>query len=145
MDEVELAGAAAERIRESVTSTGSLDAVYASLEAAVQTYASAGGSLDDVIPGGDDDELGFSRGQADGRTFWNRYADALRDDLCQPTGELHKTVSQGLATGGATVVTMLIAALGLPLVAAPIVAPIAGAMLALGVKAMCPDAPPETT
>lgn len=43
----------------------------------------------------------------------------------------------GLATSGATLVTMIITLLGLPIAAAPIVAPIAGSILGLGVKAFC--------
>ena len=127
----------AEAVCREVQAHRSLEPVYASLEDALREFEASGGSLDEVLPGGDDEALGFSRGKPDGSVFWQRYAEVLRSELCTQGAELNTVVTHGAATTGASLVTILIATLGLPLVAAPVVAPIAGALLALGVKAMC--------
>jgi hypothetical protein len=69
--------------------------------------------------------------------MWAAYAAVLHDELCKPKGTLHKQVQTGLATTGATLVTLIMTTLGLPPAAATIVAPIAGSILGLGVQAFC--------
>lgn len=137
MDPVEQAGVEAESVSRQVRQDGSLEPVYASLESALRDFAASGGSLDDVLPGGDEEALGFRRDQPDGQAFWSRYAEILRSELCTEGTELNTKVTRGIATTGASLVTVLMATLGLPLLAAPVIAPVAGAILALGVKAIC--------
>ena len=123
---------------------GDLEAVFDALERAYGDYIDAGGSPDEVIPGPAEVALGFRLRRPDGRSIWRAYADVIRQELCNPDGELHGKVGSGLQTSGATLVTLLIATLGLPLVAAPIVAPIAGSILGLGVDAFCRYTAPAT-
>lgn len=143
MEPVERAGLEAETVGHMVRQEGSLDPVYASLESAIRDFTASGGSLDDVLPGGDEEALGFRRDKPNGRDFWRRYADVLRSELCTDGADLNTQVTQGVATSGATLVTVIIATLGLPLVAAPVIAPIAGAILGLGVKAICGNPDPD--
>jgi hypothetical protein len=116
---------------------GDLTPVFDALERAYAGYIEAGGSPDEVIPGPAEVALGFRRKRPDGKTLWQTYADLIREELCDPKGELHDKVGTGLKTSGATLVTMLIAVLGLPLAAAPLIAPVAGSVLGLGVDAFC--------
>jgi hypothetical protein len=148
--EIEQAGSEAEAVAQAVTSSGTLDPVYAALEESLATYLDAGGSVDDVVPGGDPDGLGFGRRAGAGRSLWRRYVDVLHDEVCKPGGELNQVLSTGLASSGAGLVTAIIAVLGISAAAATVVAPIAGVMLALGLKAFCqedasaePEAPEE--
>jgi hypothetical protein len=116
---------------------GDLTPVFDALERAYADYVETGGVPDEVIPGPAEVALGFRRKRPDGKTLWQTYAEVVRDELCDPKGELHGAVGTGLKTSGATLVTMLIAVLGLPLAAAPLVAPVAGSILGLGVDAFC--------
>lgn len=138
-DEINQAGADAEAVAQAVRSNGTLDPVYSALEESLAAYLGSGGSVDDVIPGGGLEGLGFGRKSGTGRSLWQRYVDVLHDEVCKPGGELNQVLSAGLASSGAGLVTAIIALLGMPTEAAPVVAPIAGVMLALGLKAFCPQ------
>jgi len=137
MTTLEEAGCQAEAIAEDVTAAGSLEPAYKSLEMALAAYLSAGGSADDVVPGGDVEGLGFSRQEGSGRRLWERYVQVLREELCSPQAELHQQVRMALNAGGAGVVGAVLTALGVSVVAAGVIAPIAGVLLALGLKAFC--------
>lgn len=141
---IDRAGATAEAVAEAVQSSGTVDSAISTLENSLAAYLNGGGSVDEVVPGGDPDGLGFGRRAGTGRSLWDRYVDVLRDDVCGSGGELHKLLSQGLAASGATLVTTIIYVLGIPMGAAPVIAPIAGVMLALGLKAFCPADQGET-
>jgi hypothetical protein len=135
---LEEAGRLAERLGSEIQSrAGDLTPAFRELEAAVRHYQQEGGAVDEIMPGSPELALGFRRGQPDGKSIWSAYADVLRDDVCRADGDLHRQLTQGAAATGASVVTLLLGALGLPLVAAPIMAPMAGSLLALGVKAFC--------
>jgi hypothetical protein len=75
--EIEQAGSEAEAVAQAVTSSGSLDPVYAALEESLAAYLAAGGSVDDVVPGGDSDGLGFGRRSGTGQSLWRRYVNVL--------------------------------------------------------------------
>ena len=137
---IDLAGAEAESVAQAVKATRELDPAIAALENSLAAYLNGGGSVDDVVPGGDPDGLGFGRKSGTGWALWNRYVEVLRDEICTPSGELHQVLTAGIATSGAALVTSIIALLGISAAAAPVIAPIAGVMLALGVKAFCPPA-----
>jgi len=140
--EIEQAGSEAEAVAQAVRSSGTLDPVYAALEESLAAYLDAGGSVDDVVPGGDPDGLGFGRRSGTGRSLWRRYVDVLHDEVCKPGGELNQVLSTGLASSGAGLVTAIIIVLGISAAAATVVAPIAGVMLALGLKAFCQEDTP---
>ncbi|HET6561074.1 MAG TPA: hypothetical protein VFG72_04310 [Marmoricola sp.] len=58
MDVMDRAGIQAEAMFREVQERGSLEPVYASLEDALMELEASGGSLDDVLPGGDEEALG---------------------------------------------------------------------------------------
>lgn len=136
---IEQAATQAEAIAQAVAADGSIDPAIAALENSLVAYLNGGGSVDDVVPGGDPDGLGFGGRAGTGRTLWNRYVDVLHDEVCRPGGELNGLLSAGLASSGAALVTSIIGVLGISLAAAPVIAPIAGVMLALGLKAFCEE------
>jgi hypothetical protein len=132
------AGRLAERVEQEIRDAGgSLTPAYQELEVEVRRYADSGAALDDIVPGADELALGFNRDRPNGTSIWTAYAKVIREDVCRPEGDLHRQLSQGAAATGASVVTLLLGVVGLPLVAAPVIAPMAGSLLALGVKAFC--------
>lgn len=136
--ELEAAGKLAEQLSREITKNdGDLGPVYSALEEAAVKFKEGGGQLESVVPGSDGAALGFRRGRPDGRSIWDAYAEVLRDEICKPRGSLHKQVHTGLATGGATLVSLIMTTLGLPVGAIAIVAPIAGSIMGLGVTAFC--------
>lgn len=135
---IEEAGTEAEAVAVEVQAVGIPDPAFARLESSLAAYVDGGGSVDDVVPGGDSEGLGFGRHRGTGKSLWNRYVDVLRDEVCKPGGELNQLLSAGVASSGTVVVTAIITVLGISVVAAPVVAPVAGVMLALGLKAFCP-------
>ena len=136
--EVQAAGVLAEALGKQVRENhGDLTSVYAALEKAALEYQASGQDLESAVPGVGSAALGFRRGRPDGRSLWSAYADVLHDDLCKPKGTLHKQVKAGLATSGATIITLIMTTLGLPGAAAMIVAPIAGSVLGMGIDAFC--------
>lgn len=137
-DQITQAGKIAEDLADQVRhSSGDLSSVYSALEEAALAYQRSGGSLQRVVPGSDEAALGFKRGRPDGKSIWKVYAEVLHDDLCDSKRELHQQVKMGLATSGATLITLIMGLLGLPATAAVIVAPIAGSILGLGIEAFC--------
>ncbi len=67
----------------------------------------------------------------------NAFLGALREDLCDPAAELHKRITRASDITASTLVAMLLGALGLSVAAAALVAPLAGAIMALGLRALC--------
>lgn len=135
--DVQQAGDLADQLGERVRQEeGDLATIYSALEQAAISYRQAGGDLQEAVPGGSA-SLGFRGSRPDGKSIWSCYATVLHDELCQSEGELHKQVKSGFAASGATIVTLIISILGLPVAAALVVAPIAGSILGLGVEAFC--------
>lgn len=97
-DEIKQAGTDAEAVAQAVRSSGTPNPVYGALEESLAAYLDAGGSVDDVIPGGDSDGLGFGRRSGTGRSWWRRYVDVLHDEVCKPGGELNQVLSAGLVS-----------------------------------------------
>jgi hypothetical protein len=107
-------------------------------EAAAAQLVEAGHDLRSFLPATDEIGLGFrGGGRPDGRSILRAYRDALRSDLCEPAADLHQKVSAAVNGGGTAVVGLLLAALGLPIVAGALLAPVAGAVLGVGLKAFC--------
>jgi hypothetical protein len=63
--------------------------------------------------------------------------DALVEDVCSPKADLRKKIDAAIKVGAGGLVGLLLGALGLPGAAAGLIAPIAAAIAALGVKAFC--------
>jgi hypothetical protein len=131
---IEKAGADAEAFAATIDSDGPLDVVYAALDSAMAAYVAGGGRFDEAVPGGGEG-LGWGKGIETGLALWQRYVSALHDDLCKPDGELNKLLS-GKASGAA-LVTSVVTLLGMAPPVAAVVAPLAGVMLAVGVRAFC--------
>jgi hypothetical protein len=135
---IDEAGVLAEQIAQEIRAgAGDLSPAHRELEKQVREFVESGEPLEEILPGGDEEALGILRRRADGRSYFDAYARVVREDLCQPGGELHRKVTQGAAATGASLVTLLLTTIGLPPVAAPVNAPVAGTVLALGVKAFC--------
>jgi hypothetical protein len=115
-----------------------LDAIVSAEEKAAAEVEAAGYDLRALLPATEEIGLGFrGGGRPGGRSIVRAFRDALRTDLCDPEAELCKRVNSALSVGGAGVVGLLVAALGLPAVAAALLAPVAGAILGVGLKAYC--------
>src|SRR4051812_38885143 len=122
--EVQRAGALADVVAKRIQENqGDLSYVYAALEKAALEYRVSGQDLESAVPGVGSAALGFRKGRPDGKSLWNAYADVLHDELCKPKGTLHKQVKAGLATSGASMVTLVMTTFGLPGAAAIVVAP----------------------
>lgn len=115
-----------------------LDVLVSAEEEAAAVLVAAGVDLRNLVPATDEVGLGFSGGgRPHGRSIFRAYRDALREDLCDPEADLHQRVSAGTNMGGAALVGVLLAALGLPVLAGALLAPVAGAILGVGLKTYC--------
>jgi hypothetical protein len=115
-----------------------LDVLVDAQDEAASALVAGGHDLRDFLPATEEIGLGFRGGERpSGRSILRAYRDALQSDLCDRAADLHQKVSAVLNTGGAAVVGLLVAALGLPVVAAALLAPLAGAILAAGLTAYC--------
>ena len=84
-----------------------------------------------------DVDLEHNKTTPDGRSIWFAYADVLHDDLCRPTGRMHKLIKSDDVITGASVVQLIMDKLKLPESSALLVAPIAASVLGLGINAFC--------
>ena len=66
---IERAAAHAEAVARAVRANGSIDPAIAALENSLAAYLNGGGSVDDVVPGGDPSGLGFGRKAGTGRSY----------------------------------------------------------------------------
>src|SRR5688572_23376030 len=71
----------------------------------------------------------LARRTRDGQSFWDVYAQVLRENLCKPDGELYKLVKAGLHTSTGAIITAVMTGLGLPFAAIGIVVPIAAILM----------------
>jgi hypothetical protein len=132
------ADALAEQLR---SSPGSYAPVYATLDAAIAEIERAGARPMDVLPAVSDPGVAFSlRDKRDGRTYWDVVMATARTSICDPAGPVRTLLTKPGAGGQVTtgsLVTAIIAALGLPVWAFTIAVAIAAVILAVGVKAFC--------
>ncbi len=136
--DIEKAGVLAEQLAIKVrNSNGNLSTVYYKLEEVLINYRKTGVDIDLVMPSIYEVDIEYNRTSPDGRSIWMAYADVLHDDLCDPTGTLHKKVEMENNATGISIVLLIINQLRLPPSSAMIVAPIAASILGLGVKAFC--------
>ncbi len=144
------AGAEAERLAGLIKGADSLDPVFESLDAAISDLEANGDQPSDLLPVDAEPGIGFFLHQKrDGKTLWEAIAVAGRARICDPAGEVRKKLAQtGQASSGA-LVTAVMMALGLPVVAIPLAVAIASVILAIGVDGFCQwtsapvDAPAE--
>jgi hypothetical protein len=118
-------------------SNGNLGVIYYKLEEILINYRKTGGDLDLVMPSIYEVDFEYNRTLPDGRSIWIAYADVLHDELCNKQGELHKKVEMENGASGMSIVSHIMEQLRLPPSSAMLVAPIAGSILGLGVKAFC--------
>ena len=118
-------------------SNGNLGVIYYKLEEILINYRKTGGDLELVMPSIYEVDFEFNRTLPDGRSIWIAYADVLHDELCSHNGRLHKKVEMENGATGESLVSYIMEQLRLPPSSAMIVAPVAGSILGLGVKAFC--------
>lgn len=130
-------GAKAERLAEQVRETGSLDPVYASLDDLIAEIEREYEKPSDLLPADAEAGIGFSLNQKrDGKTLWQAIAVSGRASLCDPGSEVRKKLSAGGASAG-SLVSMVMVALGLPLIAVPIAVAVVSVLLWIGVDGFC--------
>lgn len=136
--DIQKAGELADQVSANVKkSGGSLVPVYFKLEEILIDYRKHGIDVDLVMPALFDVDLEHNRTNPDGRSIWFAYAEVLHDDLCRPTGTIHKLIKSDNVVTGALVVQLIMEKLRLPESSALLIAPIAASVLALGVNAFC--------
>jgi hypothetical protein len=117
---------------------GALEPVFQAAEDAARAYQAEYGDLDQVVPATQDIGLGFARGSLpDGRAIVRAYMEALAEDMCNASGDLHKKIKEAANISVASLIGWCLTTLGLSAAAACLLAPIAGAVAALGLVAFC--------
>lgn len=126
----------ANRLADEMRAEGTLTPLYTHLDAAIDELSSAGYTPADLLPATAEPGLGFSlRETRDGKTLWRAIALAGRDAICRPNSEVRKSV--GGTAGTSSIVAAVIAALGLPVIAAPLAAAVAAFILTVGIDGFC--------
>ncbi len=91
--DIKIAGELAEQVALQIqNSNGNLRTVYYKLEEILITYRKNNVDVDLVMPAIYEVDFEFSKTNPDGRSIWIAYADALHEELCNSTGNLHKMV-----------------------------------------------------
>jgi hypothetical protein len=125
--------ASSARSLESRVETEGSVAAWDALAAALDDYErTTGGSADELLPA-DTASLAFA-GSERAREF-------VIKALCNRRDELRGPIEAGINGGMVALVPALFAALALPIVAAPVIAIIAGVLMARGLDGLCRDAP----
>ena len=136
--DIQKAGEIADQVSINVKkSGGSLVPVYYKLEEILIDYRKHGIDVDLVMPALFDVDLEHNSTNPDGRSIWFAYAEVLHDDLCRPTGSMHKLIMSDKIVTGALIVQLIMEKLRLPESSALLVAPLAASVLGLGVHAFC--------
>ena len=120
-----------------LTPGGDVAAAFPELERAVQDFERQGYPIESIIPGGKAASLGFSFTRVDGKTFFDVYARLIRDKLCTKDGEFNKLIENGLSSSVGAVLTAIVTALGIPLVALGVMIPVAVIITKTGLEAFC--------
>jgi hypothetical protein len=123
---------AAIRLKESTA-----DAAYPELEKAIRDLQDEGYPIEAIVPSDADARLGFSLKTADGKTFFDVYSKLIRKSLCAPGGEFNKLIKSGINSSVGAVLTALVTALGIPLLALGVMIPVAVLIANTGLDAFC--------
>ncbi|HKR73462.1 MAG TPA: hypothetical protein VJR94_05060 [Candidatus Nitrosocosmicus sp.] len=138
LPDIQKAGELADQVSAIIKkSGGSLVPVYYKLEEILIDYKKQGIDVDLVMPALFDVDLEHNKTTPDGRSIWFAYAEVLHEDLCRPTGSMHKLIKSDGVITGASVVQLIMDKLNLPESSALLVAPIAASVLGLGINAFC--------
>lgn len=92
--------------------------------------------LNTLVPG-DGNEMGMAATSGDGRGFLEAFKARIRANLCDPKGEFTKLIRTGLHTSVGATLTSLVAVLGLPAGALPLLVPVAVLITFSGMEAFC--------
>jgi hypothetical protein len=123
---------AAIRLKESTA-----DAAYPELEKAIRDLQDEGYPIEAIVPSDADARLGFSLKTADGKRFFDVYSKLIRKSLCAPGGEFNKLIKSGINSSVGAVLTALVTALGIPLLALGVMIPVAVLIANTGLDAFC--------
>lgn len=136
---VKEAAAEADRLAIQVEASHGLQPIYDRLDSLIESVESEGQRAEDLLPMGVEPGLGFSlRQKRDGRTLWAAVAQAGRDRLCDPEGEVSKLLSgKSGHAGTAALIGSVLVALGLSAMALPIATAVVALILASGLKGFC--------
>lgn len=136
--DIQKAGELAEQVALQIqNSNGNLRTAYYKLEEILINYRQNNVDVDLVMPAIYEVDFEFSKTNPDGRSIWIAYADALHEELCSSTGNLHKMVKCKNNLKGASLVNQIMDLLNLPPSSALLISPIAASILGLGVTAFC--------
>jgi hypothetical protein len=111
--------------------------LYPELEKAIRQFTQDGYPIESIVPRGTDARLGFTLKSSDGKTFFQVYAKLLRKSLCSPGGEFNKLIKSGINTSAGAVLSAIVSALGIPLVALGVIIPVAVIIANTGLEAFC--------
>jgi hypothetical protein len=136
-DAIAAAAAQADRIAEQLRSSGgAMEPVYSALDEAIAAVEKQDVDIEDLLPADSEPGLAFFlRQKRDGKTLWEAIAKAARDRICARNSAVRRAFASNAAS--TTLVTAVIGALGLPLIALPLVATIVGFLLAAGIDGFC--------
>ena len=128
----------AESLAAAIRQGGSFEPVYEAFSKAIRQIEDTGISLDEVVQLNGQYALGYNKYSTDsGRSFWKAYSEVIRSSLCQKSGELRSQIKTVITAGAGSTISSLMILLGLPIAAAPLLAPIAAILLTLGIDAFC--------
>jgi hypothetical protein len=132
-------GAEAERLAAEIESAGnSYEPVYKSLDATIAGIEAEGEKPSDLLPADAEPGLGFSLNEKrDGKTLWRAIAISSRRSLCDPDSDLRKQLSGNSGTSAGALVTLIMTALGLSVLAIGLAVALAGVITAIGLPAFC--------
>lgn len=137
-EELEAAARLADDVAVEIRDAQSIGPAFGAAERAAAQLADEGVDLRTLLPATDEVGQGFLFDKIpSGGAIVRAFLDALSTDLCSPEAELHKRIVRGIDISSAALIGWMLATLGLGVVAAPLIAPIAGAILALGLRAVC--------
>jgi hypothetical protein len=124
------------KLNEAVGQSG-MHTAYAGLENALKQFENDGYPIESIVPGGQSGGLNFSGKSMNGNAFFDVYAKLIRKSLCAKDGEFNKLIKSGLSSSVGAVLTAIVTALGIPLVALGVMVPIAVILTHTGLEAFC--------
>jgi hypothetical protein len=124
----------------------SLDPIWDASAEALEQLADAGYAPEEFLPEGVAGELNFKASDAHAvRRFYRAYALEVRNAVCGKGEELRGLINNAIAAGATSILTVLAAALSIPLGAVALLAPIAAVLLIKGIEAFCVLGPAQNT
>ncbi len=127
---------AAEKLAEEST-TGGLQVAFDALEREVVAFEANGYPLESIVPTGSDQGLGFALRGKDGAGFFAVYSRLLKDKLCAEGGEFNTLIKNGIQASVGSILTLIVAATGVPAIALGVLVPIAVVIAHTGLEAFC--------